>query len=338
MGAHMTGVSQQKKDSSYFSHEEYEKNITEFPTVCETCLGPNPYVRMQKFPSGGTCHISRRPYTVFRWKAGSDARYKKTVICQEMANIKNVCQVCMLDLDFNLPVQVRNNVLNIQDDVLPLSHVGREYKLNQIDTNELHGVLQTKLENPYNRDLVSALAREEPIYRRNEARACSFYVKGCCNRGIECPYRHELPVYGELTKQNYHDRYYGTNDPVANKILSRAANMSRLNAPSETSMTTLFVGNIVPAITEQDIKDIFQAHGELKSIKMLHWRNCAFVTYVTRHAAERAALSLGKRIPVKGNVVILRWAQTPKFTTTDEHKSSDAYNAMNSHQFGSRLN
>merc|ERR1712193_270310 len=288
MGAHMTGVSQQKKDFSFYSHEEYEKNITEFPTVCETCLGPNPYVRMQKFPSGGTCHISRRPYTVFRWKAGSDARYKKTVICQEMANIKNVCQVCMLDLDFNLPVQVRNNVLNIQDDVLPLSHVGREYKLNQIDTNELHGVLQAKLENPYNRDLVSTLAWEEPIYRRNEARACSFYVKGCCNRGIECPYRHELPVYGELTKQNYHDRYYGTNDPVA--------------------------------------------------IKMLHWRNCAFVTYVTRHAAERAALSLGKRIPVKGNVVILRWAQTPKFTKTDEHKSSDAYNAMNSHQFGSRLN
>merc|ERR1712199_101539 len=81
MGAHMTGVSQQKKDFSFFSHEEHEKNITEFPTVCETCLGPNPYVRMQKFPSGGTCHISRRPYTVFRWKAGSDARYKKTMKC-----------------------------------------------------------------------------------------------------------------------------------------------------------------------------------------------------------------------------------------------------------------
>ena len=70
-----------KKDSPFYPHEEYEKNITEFPTVCETCLGPNPYVRMQKFPSGGTCHISRRPYTVFRWKAGSDARYKKTLKC-----------------------------------------------------------------------------------------------------------------------------------------------------------------------------------------------------------------------------------------------------------------
>jgi hypothetical protein len=42
---------------------------------------------------GGTCHISGRPYTVFRWRPGSDARYKKTIICQEVAKSKNVCQV-----------------------------------------------------------------------------------------------------------------------------------------------------------------------------------------------------------------------------------------------------
>lgn len=42
---------------------------------------------------GGTCHISGRPYTVFRWRPGSDARYKKTIICQEVAKAKNVCQV-----------------------------------------------------------------------------------------------------------------------------------------------------------------------------------------------------------------------------------------------------
>jgi hypothetical protein len=43
---------------------------------------------------GGTCHISGRPYTVFRWRPGNDARYKKTIICQEVAKAKNVCQVC----------------------------------------------------------------------------------------------------------------------------------------------------------------------------------------------------------------------------------------------------
>jgi hypothetical protein len=48
---------------------------------------------LSKIEFGGTCHISGRPYTVFRWRPGNDARYKKTIICQEVAKAKNVCQV-----------------------------------------------------------------------------------------------------------------------------------------------------------------------------------------------------------------------------------------------------
>jgi pre-mRNA-splicing factor RBM22/SLT11 len=46
----------------------------DMPIVCETCLGPNPYVRMQRIEFGGLCHISERPYTVFRWRPGNEAR------------------------------------------------------------------------------------------------------------------------------------------------------------------------------------------------------------------------------------------------------------------------
>ncbi len=48
---------------------------------------------MLQIEYGGQCHISNRPYTVFRWRPGNDARYKKTIICQEVAKAKNVCQV-----------------------------------------------------------------------------------------------------------------------------------------------------------------------------------------------------------------------------------------------------
>lgn len=41
-----------------------------------------------------------------------------------------------------------------------------------------------------------------PAMQRNQARICTFFVKGQCNRGAECPYRHEMPVQNELSEQN----------------------------------------------------------------------------------------------------------------------------------------
>ena len=63
------------------------------------------------------------------------------------------------------------------------------------------------------------------VLQRNQARICTFFVRGECKRGAECPYRHEMPTTGPLSEQNIKDRYYGVNDPVANKIMERAANM-----------------------------------------------------------------------------------------------------------------
>lgn len=83
----------------------------DFPILCETCLGDNPYVRMMKQQFGTVCKICTRPFTLFRWKAGSEGRFKNTIVCQTCAKVKNVCQTCLFDLDFGLPVELRDRLL-----------------------------------------------------------------------------------------------------------------------------------------------------------------------------------------------------------------------------------
>lgn len=39
-------------------------------------------------------------------------------------------------------------------------------------------------------DLLMKLARTTPYYKRNQPHICSFWVKGECKRGEECPYRY----------------------------------------------------------------------------------------------------------------------------------------------------
>lgn len=58
-------------------------------------------------------------------------------------------------------------------------------------------------------DMLLKLARTTPYYKRNRPHICSFWVKGECRRGEECPYRHETPTDPDdpLADQNIKDRY-----------------------------------------------------------------------------------------------------------------------------------
>ena len=66
---------------------------------------------------GSECKICARPFTVFRWCPGAGMRYKKTEICQTCSKLKNVCQTCLLDLEYgkyyiDILIQNTSNKLN----------------------------------------------------------------------------------------------------------------------------------------------------------------------------------------------------------------------------------
>lgn len=167
---------------------------------------------------GAECKICTRPFTVFRWQPGSVARFKKTEICQTCAKSRNVCQTCLLDLQFGLPTQVRDTALGVTQKA-PTSAINREFYAQNIEAAIENGVedntsgggasggaVNFGRADPAAREMLKKLARQHPSYNRNKPHFCSFFAKGECNRGDACPYRHELPKDNGLQKQNIQDR------------------------------------------------------------------------------------------------------------------------------------
>ena len=295
--------------------EGWEKS--DFPIVCETCFGPNPYLRMTRAEYDKECKICTRPFTVFRWRPGADARFKKTEICQTCARAKNVCQTCVLDLDYQVPVAVRDHALGEEAETVPQSGVNREYYVQNLEKSIASGEFdaQRKLcQRPS--ELLSQLQRSGPKYSRNKAKICSFFLKGTCTRGEECPFRHELPqeVHRDesLAKQNIKDRYHGVNDPVAKKMIARASKMPSLaDFPEDASICTLYVGGIPEgALAEEDLVAHFSGFGDVRAVRKSEAKRCAFVTLATRAMAEFVATSHHRTgLRIKGHKLRLMWGR-----------------------------
>ena len=68
--------------------------------------------------------------------------------------------------------------------------------------------------------------------------------------------RHEKPTDPDdpLADQNIKDRFYGINDPVAEKLLSRYNSMPKLEVPEDKTVTTLYVGNLGDKVGEKELR------------------------------------------------------------------------------------
>ncbi|KIY72035.1 pre-mRNA-splicing factor SLT11 [Cylindrobasidium torrendii FP15055 ss-10] len=292
---------------------------SDFPILCETCLGDNPFVRMSKQEYGKTCGTCARPFTVFRWNPGSGMRYKTTVICQTCAKVKNVCQTCLLDLEYGLPTQVRDTALALEAGA-PTSDINREYYAQNMESkfDGDKSLLGSSRTTSVGKEMLKQLARTDPYYKRNRPKICSFFVKGECNRGSDCPYRHEMPANNDLANQNIQDRYYGNSDPVARKIMSSHAETKGLKPPEDETVTSLFLSSLSPESTEDSIRatvirslpSIDASH--IRSIVHVAKTRCAFVNFKDRMSAETAAYAWSNGLEIDSATAAVKWGRSKK--------------------------
>lgn len=327
----MGDVSRTSGSSAVLDPRATGVETSEFPILCETCLGPNPYVRMLKDKWGRPCKVCERPFTVFRWSpAGAGMRHKNTEVCQTCARVKNVCQTCLLDLQYGLPVQVRDASMapgDRQATVVPASERSRQYTASQGDRALASGQIDAIYSSPAENSFAERNKRAGPRYDRNKAHLCSWFAKGKCSRGVYCPFRHELPKDKShpLANQNIKDRYYGVNDPVAAAIMAKSAEPLKRprstkrkaqerdgppSPPDDCEITSVFIGGITSNINEQVLRALYSDYADRISTIRIHAdKKIAFIDFQSREAAESAMKDRFGPIEIADTVINVKWAK-----------------------------
>lgn len=190
------------------------------------------------------------------------------------------------------------------------------------------------------KEMLKELARTDPYYKRNRPHICSFFLKGECNRGDACPYRHEQPPAnasssssgsGSITnpdgsiasgekgigaQKSIQDRYHGRNDAVAKRLLNTYAESQGLTPPSDQSITSLFLTSLPESANETSIRTAILrsipslGQDKIKSVVHVSKTRCAFANFKDRDSAEVAAAAWAKGLEVDGQRVSVKWGRS----------------------------
>ena len=57
-----------------------------------------------------------------------------------------------------------------------------------------------------------------------------------------------------LSQQNIKDRYYGVNDPVADKLLRQSSDLPKLSPPEDKGITSLHIGGLSNEVSKRDLR------------------------------------------------------------------------------------
>eukprot|EP00252_Welwitschia_mirabilis_P026754 TRINITY_DN889_c0_g1_i1.p1 TRINITY_DN889_c0_g1~~TRINITY_DN889_c0_g1_i1.p1 ORF type:complete len:417 (-),score=85.76 TRINITY_DN889_c0_g1_i1:464-1714(-) len=120
--------------------------------------------------------------------------------------------------------------------------------------------------------------------------------------GVYCSSRPMRINEATSRKTNGFQQHYST----------RATNGSSYQGSSnnDSNNTTIFVGGLDPNATEEDLKQLFGAYGELVSVKIPFGKGCGFVQYSNRASAEEALQNLNGAVIGQQNIR-LSWGRTP---------------------------
>ena len=75
------------------------------------------------------------------------------------------------------------------------------------------------------------------------------------------------------------------------------------------AITTLYIGDLIPDISEADLRAAFAKYGTLTEVAKTRGKPFAFVSFETRASAEKAAAATHNRLFIKSAKVRVLWGR-----------------------------
>ncbi|BFZ02346.1 hypothetical protein BsWGS_05384 [Bradybaena similaris] len=85
---------------------------------------------------------------------------------------------------------------------------------------------------------------------------------------------------------------------------------TKMDPTNPEGLTALWVGNVLPAVTEKKLTLLFSKYGQVTSIRLLPEKYCAFVNFKTKEAAGRAMHQL-QGMEVEGQKLLIKFPDNP---------------------------
>lgn len=248
---------------------------SELPIVCAKCYGST--TKVVKHEKGEECKICTRPFTVYRWQNRqlSANKTKKTIICHTCARVRNCCQSCMLDIEFGIPLEVRDAALKMAGLEIP------KYG-TQTNNMELKQVQATKQEEAFAtgnqssdlfskaRDLLAKLAKK--LQERNLTTTEPPQVDSKAEKGNSS----SASDSSELSKLALKYPFRGTLQKDESNGL----------------MKGVFFFGFPTSLPQYTLEDYLKKYGRVKLLTVVHKARCAFALFAKQEAADSFSSSV----------------------------------------------
>jgi len=92
----------------------------------------------------------------------------------------------------------------------------------------------------------------------------------------------------------------------------------KLKAPEDKAITTLYIRDLTPDMTEKDLIDVLEQYGTITNTRIIADKKIAFATFTTREMAEEAIKNLYGKFIVKNQRLVLAWGKHSNRPNTNQ--------------------